>query len=431
MKGMLRKIFGEHIDQYSASGRSEEMRRRPHLYGMIKKMLLCGGLGLGVYTYRCRCGKHAFVVAIPCKTRICLRCGWSNSLKQRERALHKVLDTNHFFTTFTIPHNLQTIFVCNRKVFLTAMFQAITATVKSYTKVRGYTIEPGIVGIPHTFGSLMQRHVHFHVLITMGGLCKNTGKWVNVKHYPVAYLKKHFRAKFLNKLRSLHRQGKLKFEDPNYGEYRVFNRLLDAAYSHTASWHTQISLKVKKKHIYAKDGDVVNALFYAFRYLCRLPISEKNIVSYDGRTVVWYRKKKEAEYHESEKNSQRRRRQTETVEAFIEKLLIHIPDKGEKQVYYALLYGPYQKKRAYKCALDHHERIRPNALKKSEKPEVMSWAEMRKWHSKEGSKDPTLCGHCHSQVTRVGMIRANEFGTLFCRTHTVKNNEIVLILDSS
>lgn len=426
MKGILKKILKENIKEYYNSGKSKELTRRPYLYKWIVRMLLCGSLWLGVDHYKCSCGKHQIFIAVPCKTKICPRCGWAYRLKQREITSVKALRCKYFFVTFTTPHNLNFIFAENRKKYLTAMNQAITATFKAYLKERNLKVSIGIVAVPHTFNRLLQFHIHFHILVSCGGIDIDTKKWVAINHYPIKFLKDTFKAKFCAKLRSLHREGHLQFSDKKYSNYGEYNKVIQQAYEQYLSWHTNIQLKDKKTKWVVSDGDTLDQIDYALRYLHRMTISEKNILYYNGKFVTWLPKKNKYESSWSWRNLGK---QTTPVWDFIELLLQHIPEKNERAIYYSGLYAPSQKTLYKKAKKIFNKRCSVPALQQADSPNIFNWAQMRKWHT-PGEKviDPSVCPYCGNKIKFITRLRFSEEK---CKTHTVKNNQIVEIENTS
>lgn len=431
MKGVIKKIFKDHLEDYIASGKSKELRERPYLIKWLKHMIYCGTLWLGVFEFICGCGMHKVYIPIPCHTKVCLVCGWVYRLKQICCILHKALNCNYYFITFTVPHSLQFIFIDNRKAYITAFNQAITETFLEYLKVRKIDVLPGTIAVPHTFGSMLQLHVHFHVLVTCGGVDKVSGQWIDIKHYPIDFLKQAFRAKFVAILRKLHKQGNLKFADKSMNSYKNFNKIVQTAFAFKKAWYTHISCKFqyKKEKWNIKCGDVIDTLVYALRYLNRLPISEYNIIGYDGKFVTWLPKKNRLEDESFWKANKRMRT---PVYEFMEKLLVHVPSKNERTFYYSGLYAPAYKSTLYAKAKEHFNNkcIIPS-FKKGDHPEILHWSDLRKFYGKDiltsRPVDPSICPHCGGKIKFVQKLTFNE---AMCKSHFVQNNQIVPIHDS-
>tara|TARA_Y100001949_G_C15970024_1_gene323388 strand:- start:316 stop:1227 length:912 start_codon:yes stop_codon:yes gene_type:complete len=296
----------------------------------------------------------------------------------------------------------------------------------AYTKQKGHGVTPGIISIPHTFGSMLQLHIHFHVLVTCGGIHPKTGIWKDINHFPIAYLKKVFRAKFLNKLRALHRNNKFSFSDKALNDYCYFNAILKKSFSQYVCWHGHISTgKKKQKYDPMSDGNgqvASTMISYSLRYLCRLPISEHNIVDYKNGIVYWYPKKSK---YESGIQHRRLNLKKTPVHKFMALLIQHVPDKREKTVYYAGLYSPHETSKAlHEKAITHfNKRCHIRSLQKKGQPHLMTWGEMRKWHSKRAPPvDPSICPSCNKKMI---FLRRCYFSMDFLKKHTIVNNQIV------
>ena len=106
-----------------------------------------------------------------------------------------------------------------------ALFETATETLLELTASRWRAL-PGITSVLHTWTREMWLHPHVHMLVTAGGLALDGDRWRHRRTYlfPLHMMADVFRAKMLDALRQLSRQGTFSgypdFEDPE-----AFDRL--------------------------------------------------------------------------------------------------------------------------------------------------------------------------------------------------------------
>src|SRR5690554_309338 len=100
MKGIIRKIFSEHWEDFVRTvGKS---KIRPIVIREVERMLGCGDLRNGYVEYRCRCGKKKHV-GFTCKSRFCPSCGVAYTDRWVENMGEKMFNVSHRHVVFTIP----------------------------------------------------------------------------------------------------------------------------------------------------------------------------------------------------------------------------------------------------------------------------------------------------------------------------------------
>lgn len=139
----------------------------------------------------------------------------------------------------------------------------------------------GFISILHTWGQNLLLHPHIHCVAPAGGFSPHYCGWIRPKYaffLPVDVLSEVFRAKFVERLRKLHRKEKLSFaastaELRNLKRFAVF---LDMLFQ-------------KKWIVYAKPafGGPTQVLRYLGRYTHRVAISNYRLLSFDGENVTF------------------------------------------------------------------------------------------------------------------------------------------------
>jgi hypothetical protein len=274
------------------------------------------------------------------------------------------------------------------------MHQALSRTILQFSKKHGFI--PGIISVLHTFGKQRKFHPHFHVLRTNGGMPLDGSKWIDSGYIPEAYLKKAWKSKLLNRLRSAYRKNKLWFN----GSEKEFYALLNFVYQ-------------KDWHLYIRPHPVEDSatLQYIGRYIKRPSFPQKYILDYKKGEYVklgW----------KSSKQLPKFMGHFVPLGEFINSLIVHIPDYYERHVFYSGLYSPYQKKRLYADALRIFKKNNNNF-----KP--LSWQKLRKLNS---GKDPLVCPYCGGQLK---FLRLITFDFEQLKRYVVENYQLVLKPDTS
>ncbi|MBT9807344.1 IS91 family transposase, partial [Blautia wexlerae] len=130
---------------------------------------------------------------------------------------------------------LNSIIYSNQKLLYDALYHAASATLKELSKDAKYLgADIGYICILHTWGSAMNYHPHIHTIVLGGGL-DDENKWKDTGgnfFLPYGVISKVFRGKYLDELKSLWNDSKLKFHgtaEKYQNSYR-FKELLDKCY---------------------------------------------------------------------------------------------------------------------------------------------------------------------------------------------------------
>jgi len=95
----------------------------------------------------------------------------------RERWLEKrkdeILPTSYFHVVFTLPHELNTVILNNKKVMFNILFKAAARTLLTFgsNELNGNL---GFLTVLHTWDQKLNAHVHLHCLVAGGVM--STGK---------------------------------------------------------------------------------------------------------------------------------------------------------------------------------------------------------------------------------------------------------------
>ncbi|MBA3582903.1 MAG: IS91 family transposase [Gammaproteobacteria bacterium] len=168
----------------------------------------CRTADFGYHAYRCGdsdCGAMQYVYH-SCRNRHCPQCGNSKKEEWIEARMKELLPVKYYHAVFTIPHQLNSLVMGNRKAMFTLLFDAASYTLLKFAKDPQYLdAQPGIITILHTWGQQLSFHPHVHCIVSGGGIDKNK-QWkeaLKAKHlflFPVKAVRQVYRAYFLKQL---------------------------------------------------------------------------------------------------------------------------------------------------------------------------------------------------------------------------------------
>jgi hypothetical protein len=226
----------------------------------------------------------------------------------RERWLEKrkdeILPLKYFHVVFTLPHELNTIILNNKKVMLNCLFAAASKTLLTFgeNQLDG---KPGFLAILHTWDQKLNAHFHLHCLVAGGVVSKNCDRFIPCAGdylFNEHALSLVFRGKFIQRMSRLRHNEKIKLDS------EAFKKLKTALYS--KRWVVSVRDPVKRPE---------HVLEYLARYTHRVAIANSRIKSLKDDWVTF-----------SAKNRKKDRTESVTITAveFIRRFLLHSLPKG-------------------------------------------------------------------------------------------------------
>jgi hypothetical protein len=219
-----------------------------------------------------------------CRNRHCPKCGSAARAAWLEARQAELLPVPYFHLVFTLPSELATLALSNRRLLYDLLFRAATQTLREIAAdPRHLGARIGGLLVLHTWGQNLEHHPHVHGVIPGGGLSPDGQRWVASRanfFLPVKVLSRVFRRKFLAGLRALWQRGEL----------RLPGQL--APLATPAEWQRfQHGLAHREWVVYAKPpfGGPEQTLKYLARYTHRVAISNDRLLRLqDGQvTFSW------------------------------------------------------------------------------------------------------------------------------------------------
>lgn len=282
---------------------------------VLRAIARCRTAALGGHLDRCCRCQHQAISYNSCRNRHCAKCqtrARDQWLAAREKEL---LPVPYVHVVFTIPHELSTLALANKKVIYDLLFRASAATLLEIAADKQHLgADIGFLTVLHTWGQNVLHHPHAHCLIPAGGLSLDHDSWVHPRYaffLPVKVLSRVFRGKFVAGLKRAFRKGELIFPSTLHAlaQAPTFRSFLRSLYRN--DWV-----------VYAKPpfGGPHHVLHYLARYTHRVAISNHRLVAFaDGKvTFRW----KDYAHHNKQKLM------TVTSEEFLRRFLLHVLPPG-------------------------------------------------------------------------------------------------------
>ena len=371
-------IFRKHIGEYK---RAHHLSYEQHK--SISAILDCRTPAMGGVWKECdKCKRWEFCYK-PCKNRHCPKCGAFEKAQWLEAQKKWLLPIHYYHVVFTIDHIFNPLVAFNQKLLFNLFIDTAAQLLKEFgQKYLGGEI--GFTMVLHTWGQIMQEHLHIHFIVTGGALVSSpTGyRWQAASHkflFPVKLLSNQFRNRFCSALSQLWADGKLNTND---GAFDVQTMLTEAL---SKNWEV---------YIQAPLYGVEKLIEYLGRYIFRIAISNHRIVSVSGNSVTF-------KYFDNRDDGKEKLMSLPAME-FMRRFLSHVlPDGFVRVRHFGLHHGSCRAK------LQQARRVLglPFQLPTILKLKFLDWFKQ----ITKSDDDPRLCKFCGMGM----MLTVREFGPVF------------------
>ena len=365
---VFKQIFADHWETFQ---RVHPRYQTAYYDELVAKMLACGNPEkIGYVEYRClHCGQGKHLVAMSCKSSLCLRCAKvyvDNWVSQVSQVLHEGVIYRHII--LTVPAMFRTTFYQNAAVVLSTFIRCGARCLDDfYSTVRGKALKGGYITVLHTHGRNGQYHPHLHLLATSGGYDAQGARWEHLQFLPYALLRRKWQWHLLTMLRQT-----LKTE--------AIHQLVDTCFR---PYPHGLVTNVQKGQVPSQSQSVAR---YVAKYVVSPPIAVRRIDRYDGERVT---------YHYRSHRTDRMEYETVTVDTFIGRMVQHTVPKGFKRIRY---YGVQATKtfatvkEVIQAALAKVEEVVKGAVK------IIARLTSRQRYEQSTGRDPFRCPHCQREM---------------------------------
>ena len=295
----LAHILHTHIGDYQ-----NQYRLWPEHKKIVTDLLNCRTAQLGGHIDRCdNCGTVR-ITYHSCRNRHCPKCQHMPRERWLEKRKDEILPVSYFHVVFTLPHELNTVILNNKKVMFNILFAATSKTLLAFSN-DNLNGTPGFLAVLHTWNQKLNAHFHLHCLVAGGVVPKDKKRWLQVKNnylFNKKALSRVFRGKFMKRLEHAQKTGAFKFAGQSYGNFQ--NTL------YSKSWVVSVRKPVKRPE---------HVLEYLARYTHRVAIANSRIKKLENGMVSF-----------TAKNRKKKRTEIITITAveFIRRFLLHSLPRG-------------------------------------------------------------------------------------------------------
>jgi hypothetical protein len=295
----LAHILYQHIDNYQNRYRLWAEHKK-----IVTDLLNCRTARLGGHIDRCdNCGTMR-IAYHSCRNRHCPKCQHMPRERWLQKRKDEILPLNYFHVVFTLPHELNTIILNNKKVMLNCLFAAASKTLLTFGKNQ-LNGTPGFLAILHSWDQKLNAHFHLHCLVAGGVVTKNDKRFIPCSGdylFNQKALSLVFRAKFIQHMGHACQSKKIRLPADAY------KRLKTTLF--TKTWVVSVRNPVKcPEHV----------LEYLARYTHRVAIANSRIKLLKDGMVTF-----------TAKDRKKNRTASVTISAveFIRRFLLHSLPKG-------------------------------------------------------------------------------------------------------
>jgi hypothetical protein len=292
-------ILYHHMDDYKA-----EYPLWPEHRKIVSDLLNCRTAHLGGHIERCDTCGALRITYHSCRNRHCPKCQHMPRERWLEKRKDEILPVSYFHVVFTLPHELNTIILNNKRLMLNILFKAASQTLLTFgeNELGGRL---GFIATLHTWDQKLKAHFHLHCLIAGGAVSKDKKRWMPVKNdylFNQEALSRVFRGKFMHYMSHARQCEKLKLAGDKYKKLK--NKL------HAKKWIVDVRNPVKNPE---------HVLQYLARYTHRVAIANSRIKKLENGMVSF-----------TAKNRKKNKTEPVTITAveFIRRFLLHSLPRG-------------------------------------------------------------------------------------------------------
>lgn len=361
----------------------EKLHQLPgYVRDAVSSLIACRTAALGGHVQGCPDGHFKRHWYNSCKHRLCPQCAYILVERWLQKQQARLLGTSHRHVIFTIPHQLNDIWLLNVKVMSDLLFRAVRDTLFDFIEDKKHIGGmPGLISSLHTWSQTIILHIHIHCLITEGALGAD-GSWLQPKRstfLPYTAVMVKFRGKLLDFINTAIKKGKIQLP-PEMNQQQWIN--LRNKLGRKVKWNVNFREQYKNGR---------GVAIYLARYLRGGPISNHRIISCDEKEVTFT-------YRINDEKKIRKGIMSLPISQFIQRYLLHVPVPHSKRVHYYGLYATGNKDKLNQC------RQMFGQLPVTE-TDFLTWQE---YCEKHGNEHPERCPECGKKLIQIEIIQSGR-----------------------
>ena len=278
---------------------------------VLRAIERCRTIALGGHLDECpHCGYRTSSFN-SCRDRHCPKCQGNARQRWLEARRNELLPTSYVHMVFTVPRELTSLALQNKKLFYDLLFHASAETLQTIAAdPLRLGAEVGFFSVLHTWTQKLEFHPHIHCVVPAGGLSFDHTQWIRSHSrffLPVDVLSPVFRGKFVAGLKRAFSSHQLAF----HGKLKLLAApKAFAAFLRPLFRHPWV--------VYCKPpfGGPEHVLKYLGSYTHRIAISNHRLISLDQDQVTF-------RWRDSA-HGNKKRTLTISLTEFLRRFLLHV-----------------------------------------------------------------------------------------------------------
>ncbi len=290
---LLKRYTPDFVDMY-----------RPNISRQVESTLarigFCRTAPLGGRTYACQQCQTSVSVYNSCTDRHCPQCSGARRGDWLDKAAELLLPgVTYFQVVFTLPDKLASLILGNRRELYRTLMHAAWESLKQCIETE-LGMQAAAIMVLHTWNQRLEHHPHVHLLVPGSGPSLDGQRWIECKLTKATRsepakpflvdnhaLGQKFCKRFMLKLKSLYRRGKLQLEDELVS---MLDPITWAAFTESLLEHDWCVFIERPPHA---DSTPEHVLKYLARYMTGGPISDRRLVSCENDVVTFMARSKD------------------------------------------------------------------------------------------------------------------------------------------
>jgi hypothetical protein len=196
----IAEIFEKYIGEYTKTHSLPLQQKK-----VVNDILGCQTQKCGMHTTVCTgCGNIDFSYN-SCRNRHCPNCQNAQKQKWIGQRKNELLPVSYFHLVFTVPHQLNPVFIANKALCYGLLFENVWKTINHFSvSPKWLGAKTGCIALLHSWGQNLSFHPHIHCIMPAGGLTEDGMEWLHTHptfFAPVKEISKKFKELFLEALK--------------------------------------------------------------------------------------------------------------------------------------------------------------------------------------------------------------------------------------
>lgn len=335
----IQDIFIDNWDSFVQTQKNKGKEIRQSIIDNVEAMIHCRDFEYGYLFFECPNCENIHVQGFSCHSRFCASCGKKYRDARANEISSKCIAVPHRHITWTIAKELRKFFRYHNELYdelFASVNDVLTNMIKGKSKKakkEGRTL--GFISTIHTFGRDLKHNPHIHTLVAECTIDKN-GVRKSFTHFNYNLMRKSFMTVLLNRMQAFLKVNASK---------ELYDEFMKVKFDLYKSKNNGFYVHAPKTNI-KNFKDIKKLVNYVCRYAGHPAISESRILEYneEKKLITYCYDPHEDDAVLNEEDKIGTQYVTESIDEFIAKLIVHIPNKSVHTTRYYGFYANHSAK---------------------------------------------------------------------------------------